>query len=109
MGDNASRASTWVPIVVQRVFEGSDAQRVVVFGSVARGEDGPDSDIDLLVVLPHVTRSHDDAVRIMRLLRDVPCGVDVMVTDAERLASQARVPGIVRVALREGRTYERAA
>ena len=101
--------AAWVAVVVQRVFDGSDAERVVVFGSVARGEEGPDSDIDILVVLPHVTRAHDDAVKIMRLLRDVPCGVDVLVTDAGRLERQSQVPGVVRVALRQGRAYERAA
>ncbi len=99
----------WVPIVVERVFQGSDAQRVVLFGSVARGDERADSDIDLLVVLPHVTRAHDDAVNIMRLLRDIPCGVDVIVTDDDRLARQSKVPGVIRVALREGRTFERAA
>ena len=99
----------WVPVVVERVFRGSDAQRVVLFGSVARGDERADSDIDLLVVLPHVTRAHDDAVRIMRLLRDIPCGVDVIVTDDDRLARQSKVPGVIRVALREGRTFERAA
>lgn len=99
----------WVPVVVERVFAGSDAQRVVLFGSVARGDERADSDIDLLVVLPHVTRAHDDAVRIMRLLRDIPCGVDVIVTDDDRLAKQSKVPGVIRVALREGRTFERAA
>ena len=99
----------WVPVVVERVFRGSDAQRVVLFGSVARGDERVDSDIDLLVVLPHVTRAHDDAVRIMGLLRDIPCGVDVIMTDDERLARQSKVPGVIRVALREGRTFERAA
>ena len=99
----------WVPVVVERVFRGSDAQRVVLFGSVARGDERADSDIDLLVVLPHVTRAHDDAVRIMGLLRDIPCGVDVIVTDEERLVTQSKVPGVIRVALREGRTFERAA
>ena len=82
---------------------------MVLFGSVARGDERADSDIDLLVVLPHVTRAHDDAVRIMRLLRDIPCGVDVIVTDDDRLARQSKVPGVIRVALREGRTFERAA
>ena len=99
----------WVPVVVERVFQGSDAQRVVLFGSVARGDERADSDIDLLVVLPHVTRAHDDAVNIMRLLRDIPCGVDVIVTDDDRLVRQSKVPGVIRVALREGRTFERAA
>jgi uncharacterized protein len=99
----------WVPVVVERVFQGSDAQRVVLFGSVARGDERADSDIDLLVVLPHVTRAHDDAVRIMRLLRDIPRGFGVIVTDDDRLALQSKVPGVIRVALREGRTFERAA
>ena len=100
---------SYVPAVVAAVFAGSDAQRVVVFGSVARGEHGTDSDIDLLVVLPHVDNAHDDAVRIMRLLRDMPVPIDVMVTDPERLVLQSKIPGIVRVALAEGRSFERAA
>ena len=109
MSDVPSGAAAWVPAVVQRVFAGSSAQRIVVFGSVARGEDGPDSDIDILVILPRITRAHDDAVRIMGLLRDIPVGVDVLVTDSNRLERQSRTPGVIRVALREGRTYERVA
>ena len=101
--------ATYVPAVVAAVFAGSDAQRIVVFGSVARDDHGPDSDIDLLVVLPHVDNAHDDAVRIMRLLRDMPIPIDVMVTDPERLVLQSKIPGIVRVALAEGRSFERAA
>jgi predicted nucleotidyltransferase len=49
---NGRPLADWVPEVIQRVFERTDALRVVVFGSVRRGDDGPDSDIDLLVVLP---------------------------------------------------------
>jgi uncharacterized protein len=95
--------------VVAAVFAGSEAQRIVVFGSFARNEHRVDSDLDLLVVLPHVTSAHDDAVRIMRLLRDSPVAVDVVVTDPERLVTQTKCPGIVRTALREGRVFERAA
>ena len=39
-------------------------QRVIVFGSVARGEAGPDSDIDLLVVVDDDTPK----IGILRLL-----------------------------------------
>lgn len=104
-----SPLADWVPIVTQRIFERSPAKRIVVFGSVARGEDSPGSDLDLLVVLDHVTNSHDDAARVMRTLRDLPVPVDVIVTDEERLQEQARFPGVVRVALREGKVVERAA
>ena len=115
MGENRGVAhdplslAEWVPIVAQRLFERSDAKRIIVFGSVARGEAGPDSDLDLLVVLEHVVDSHDDAVRLQMELRDFPIPIDVLVTDEERLEQQARWPGVVRVALREGQAIERAA
>ena len=99
----------WVPVVTARIFERCDAKRIVVFGSVARGEEHAGSDLDLIVVLDHVENSHQDAVRILRELRDLPVPVDVIVTDDERLTVQARTPGVVRVALREGTVVERAA
>ena len=37
---------------VMRVARRHDIENVQVFGSVARGEDGPDSDIDLMADLP---------------------------------------------------------
>ena len=99
----------WVPVVTRRIFDRCNAKRIVVFGSVARGDDGPNSDIDLVVVLDHVSNSHDDAVRVLTELRDLPVPVDVIVTDETRLATQAKTPGVVRVALREGKVIERAA
>ena len=39
----------WVPELVGAVVATFDPQRIVLFGSVANGSDGPDSDIDLLV------------------------------------------------------------
>ncbi len=96
-------------MVVERIFDRCGARRVIVFGSVVRGDARADSDIDLLVVLDHVDNSHRDAVRILNELRDLPVAVDVIVTDDERLITQARTPGVVRVALREGMVFERAA
>jgi predicted nucleotidyltransferase len=104
---NGRVLACWVPDVVERIFEQTEAVRVVVFGSVGRGDDGPDSDIDLLVVLPAVTRQHDDAVRVLRELRDLPVPVDVVVVDAAQLQREAELPGVVRVALREGQVIER--
>jgi predicted nucleotidyltransferase len=106
---NGLLLAAWVPEVVARIFERTDAHRVVVFGSVERGDDGPDSDIDVLVVLPAITRRHDDAVRVLRELRDLPVPVEVTVVDDATLDREAHVPGLVRVALREGRVVERAA
>jgi predicted nucleotidyltransferase len=99
---NGRPLAAWVPDVVERIFERTEATRVVVFGSVQRGDDGPDSDIDVLVVLPTITRRHDDAVAVLRQLRDLPVPVDVMVVNDATVDREAHVPGLVRVALREG-------
>ena len=39
-----------LPFVVREIVDAFDPVELVVFGSVARGEEGPDSDLDLLVV-----------------------------------------------------------
>lgn len=106
---NGRALADWVDEVVERVFERSDATTVIVFGSVQRGDDGPDSDIDLLVVLPHIDRRHDAAVRVLRQLRDVPVPIDLVVVDEASLNDRSQEPGIIRAALREGRVLERAA
>ena len=38
--------------LVRRLAEFYQPERIYLFGSAARGEDGPDSDLDLCVVLP---------------------------------------------------------
>jgi predicted nucleotidyltransferase len=101
----------WASLAVARVVEEFSPERVLVFGSVARGEDGPDSDIDLLVIFNHIEgRRHDLGVAIQRSLRDIGAPVDVLVTDRDEVRRRGQVPGVLRVALREGTVaHERAA
>jgi predicted nucleotidyltransferase len=101
--------ASWVPDVVERIFERPEAVRVVVFGSVGRGDDGPDADIDRLVVLPAVTPQHDDAVCVLRELRDVPVPSMLWSSMRAQLQREAELPGVVRVAVREGQVIERDA
>lgn len=93
----------WASRVADRIVERCDATRVVLYGSVARGDDGPDSDIDLLVVMPIIGRRHDTSVRVLNELRDLPVPVDITVVDPAYLDEEASVPGVVRAAMREGR------
>lgn len=93
----------WASRVADRIVERCDASRIVLYGSVARGDDGPDSDIDLLVVMPIVGRRHDTSVRVLNELRDLPVPVDITVVDPAHLDEEASVPGVVRAAMREGR------
>jgi predicted nucleotidyltransferase len=41
-----------------------EPERVVLFGSYARGEPGPDSDVELLVIMPTALTPIKQAVRI---------------------------------------------
>jgi uncharacterized protein len=94
----------WVPDVVDDLVAAAQPLQVLLFGSVARGVDGPDSDLDLLVVLPEVDRHrrHELTVRLARAI-SAPVPVDLLVTDPAEIAERGDLPGILRVALREGR------
>ncbi len=98
----------WASRVADRIVERFDVSLIVLYGSVSRGDDGPDSDIDLLVVMPFAGRRHDISVRVLNELRDLPVPVDVTVVDPAHLDEEAGVPGVVRAAMREGRVLAAA-
>lgn len=77
--------------------------RVLVFGSVARGDAHPDSDLDLLVVVPNGTHRRQTAQRLYEEVprRGVP--IDVLVTTPRNLAAHVRESGFIyNTILREG-------
>ena len=85
-------------------------QRVIVFGSVARGEAGPDSDIDLLVVLDDdIQRDMLTARSVYEARKDYHHAVDILPCRASVLSARARAEGsFADIVLREGVTvYER--
>ena len=91
--------------VVRRLVDLFEPERVYVFGSAARGEAAPDSDYDLMVLVP------DDATEKLRLTKEVPKtlqgidgAVDVVVWQKgefdKRLHLKASFPSTI---VREGR------
>ncbi len=100
----------WIPSLTEQIVRYFDPLRIVLFGSHARGDAGPDSDVDLLVVLPQVADKRQAAVEIRRTLADLPVGKDIIVTMPEEIAQRGDLVGtLLRPALREGKVlYERA-
>src|SRR3990170_4396734 len=95
--------SDLLAVVRDRIVERFDPVRVIVFGSRARGEAGPDSDLDLLVVLAKVDNKRHKAIEIRRVLRDLPVEKDIVVTTPEELARRGQIVGtVLRSAMREG-------
>ncbi|MFB3880051.1 MAG: nucleotidyltransferase domain-containing protein [Armatimonadota bacterium] len=71
--------------LVRRVVEAVHPLKIIVFGSAARGEMGPDSDVDLLVVMPEGTHRGQTADRTYLSVRRVGIPSDVVVgEDYER-------------------------
>jgi predicted nucleotidyltransferase len=72
----------------------AEPEKVILFGSYARGEATADSDLDLLVVEKEVRHPHAEMARLRRALSPLRIPVDVLVTDQERLSSSwADFPG----------------
>jgi predicted nucleotidyltransferase len=90
--------------VVRRVVEVARPDRIILFGSAARGEMTPDSDIDLLVVKSGVPHRRRLAQRIHRAFFGINAAVDVIVVTPEDVeAFRDAVGTVVGPAVREGR------
>jgi predicted nucleotidyltransferase len=99
-----------LPEAIERIVCRFDPLRIILFGSWARGDARPDSDIDLLVVLPEVENKRHTMVEIMRALNGLPASKDVLVTTPDEIRRRGDLVGdVLRPALREGKVvYERA-
>jgi len=88
----------------RRLNEAAPDARIVLFGSHARGDADPDSDLDLLVIESEVQNRHEESVRLRRTLRGLGIAADVIVVSPEHVEEWGDVQGtMVHDALREGR------
>jgi len=88
---------------VQRLVAAAHPLKIILFGSQARGDTGPDSDLDLLVVLPAVGDKRAEMARLREALRPLPLPIDVLIFALHELEEWGDVRGtILYPALREG-------
>ena len=89
--------------IIGRVFKVVHPRRVVLFGSAVRGQMGPDSDLDLLVIVRGPVHRRSLAQEIYRNLHGIPLPVDVVVATEQDIEQYGdKVGTILRPALREG-------
>ncbi len=91
--------------MVDRLVKGCCPTRIYLFGSHARGEAGPDSDYDLLIVVPHSSLPfHKRAQHAFRLLCGIDAAKDVFVLNEEEFERKLPVvSSLPATAVREGR------
>jgi len=68
-------------------------QCIILFGSWARGEQTPDSDVDLLVVMPQVVDPRALRIAIRRSVNGMGLPKDIVVLSSERFEAERGVPG----------------
>ena len=94
--------------VTRRIVASVGPQRVLLFGSAARGQMRKDSDLDMLVVMRKSVHRRQTAQKIYRNLHGTGIAVDIVVATEKDLEEYGgRAGTILKSALQEGRVlYE---
>ncbi len=94
---------------VQRVADEFSPEQVVLFGSYARGTPTEDSDVDLLVVMPHNKRNVEQSLDITRRV-DRTFPLDLIVRKPNEIRDRLRQHDMFLTSILEQGTtlYERA-
>ena len=113
----AERVTDSIPIqesireMVRRIAAQFRPDKIILFGSHARGEAKPDSDVDLLVIMSVEGSKRQKASEIDLALVDRKLPLDlIVVTPEEFERGRHQIGSVVQPAAREGRVlYDRAA
>ena len=79
--------------IVQRIAAGVQPQKIILFGSWARGDRGPHSDIDILVIQESSQPRPQRYAQVRRLFWGMGLPMDILVYTPEEFARYQAVPG----------------
>ena len=98
-----------VPEITSRIVAIARPLRIVLFGSAARGEMGPDSDLDILVIMPNGSNRRRTCEAIYMGLYGLGVPKDIVVVTEDTLARHGSDPWMIYgQALSEGKELYRA-
>lgn len=90
--------------IVHKIVEAVHPLRIILFGSAARSEMGPESDVDVLVVMPDGTHRRHIAQYLYRCMVGMSIPIDIVVATSADLERHKNTIGLIyRNVLREGR------
>lgn len=89
--------------LIERIVNAVRPMRIVLFGSAARGEVGPDSDLDVMVVMPDGTHRLNTVRYLYKQMFGFGFPVDIVVTTPSLLERHKDNVGLIyRTVLAEG-------
>lgn len=111
MVQTQAESESALQLAIDRIATRFHPDKIILFGSWARGQGGPDSDADLLVVMAVDGSKRQQAIQIDLALEGIPIPIDLIVATPEEVEKHRDAMGtIIREAVREGKVlYERAA
>jgi predicted nucleotidyltransferase len=90
--------------ITTRIAEAVRPEKIILFGSWARGERGPHSDIDLLIIQESDLSRPQRYAQVRRLLWGMGVAMDILVYTPEEFARFQSVPGsFTHTVAREGK------
>jgi len=90
--------------IVQKIVEVVHPLRIILFGSYSRGKAEPESDIDVLVVMPEGVHCRRTAQLLYRQIRGLGVPFDILVTTPNALEKHKDNIGLIyRTVLKQGR------
>ena len=95
--------------VIRRLVAAVDPEKIILFGSRARGDHSPDSDLDILIVADSSQPRHRRAICAYRALRGLKLPKDILWFTPQEVAEwRSVVNHVIHLAFKEGRLlYER--
>jgi uncharacterized protein len=101
--DKRTRARK-IDLIVTRLVKRFQPNSIILFGSSARGVARPDSDVDLLVVLPVSGSKRAKQIEMRIAIHDLGVPADIIVATPDEVERRRNLVGtLIRPALREGK------
>lgn len=113
MTETQDTIGTILEDIVKAIVEASNPDRIILFGSAARGDTGPDSDVDLLIVEKESSFQDgsrwSESSRIRKALWRFPVPIDVLLFTPEEIEKwKDSTNHVIARSMREGKVlYDR--
>ena len=86
---------TALPEIIRRLVDASQPRKIILFGSRAKGNVTPDSDIDLLVIEDSILSKHQEIFKLRKALRGILLPFDILVATVEEFETRSTVQSTI--------------
>lgn len=98
-----SQIQSQIDSITQQLIQKYKPEKIILFGSGASGQMGPDSDLDFFIVKNDKKPKHDRMVEVYRLV-DKDIAADFLVYTPEELATRVKMGDpFIKLVLLEGK------